>query len=153
MKMKGFFNEVITKMVDDRINSMLPILKEKILKGEEPVMCIKSNIVHNGVSCKSCNMMPISGIRYKCPQCVNFNLCENCEVKIPHDHPLLKIKVVIEDNKEEAEFKEFRNMFKKFFKGHYGPHHRGSSSSNEKGPRRPHWFHKKIWGLSFIFGG
>ena len=64
-------------------------------------------------------------------------------------------------------------MFKKFFRGHRGPHghhghghyghehphhghsfeHRGSSSSKEKGHRRGHQYHKKIWGLSAIFGG
>ena len=73
--MKGFFNEVITKMVDERINSMIPILREKILKGEEPIAEINSDLVHNGVACKSCNMSPINGIRYKCPTCVDFNIC------------------------------------------------------------------------------
>lgn len=164
-RMKGFFNEVVTKIVDERINSMLPILKEKILKGEEPVSGIISALVHKGVACKSCNMEPISGIRYKCPTCVNFNLCENCEVKIPHEHPLLKIKKILDENEDNGEFDEFRKIFKKFFKGphghgHHGHHghghsserHRHSSSSKERGMRKGHYY-KKIWGLSAIFGG
>ena len=50
-------------------------------------------------------------------------------------------------------------MFKRFFKGHRGHHghrhgpHRDSSSSREKFHRRGHQYHKKIWGLSAIFGG
>lgn len=78
-RMKGFFNEVITKMVDERINNMLPILKEKILKGEELVAKVVSGLIHNGTTCKACNMSPINGIRYKCPTCADFNLCEKCE--------------------------------------------------------------------------
>jgi len=99
-KIKGFFNEVITKMVDERVNNMLPIIREKILKGEEPLDQIVSDLVHTGVCCKYCNMNPINGIRYKCPTCVDFNLCENCEQKIPHDHPLLKVRKPLDEKQE-----------------------------------------------------
>ena len=116
---------MITKMVDERINNLLPILKEKILKGEEPSEII-SNLIHEGIVCKSCNMNPINGIRYKCPTCVDYNLCENCEHKIPHEHPLLKIKKILNENQEKGEFDDFKKMFKKFFKGHH--RHHGHSS-------------------------
>lgn len=96
MKIKGFFNEIVSKLVDERVNNLLPCLKERILKGDEIVEEIQSDIVHNGVDCKGCAMNPVIGIRYKCPTCANFDLCQNCEVKIPHDHPLLKIKKVLE---------------------------------------------------------
>lgn len=62
--MKGFFDEVVAKMVDDRITHMLPVLKERIQKGEEPVEKILSDLVHNGYECKGCTMNPITGIRY-----------------------------------------------------------------------------------------
>lgn len=31
-------------------------------------------------------------MRYKCSICNNYDLCENCETVIDHDHALLKIK-------------------------------------------------------------
>ena len=152
MKMKGFFDEIVSKMVDDRMNHMLPCLKERIQKGEEPVEKIISDLVHKGYECKGCNMNPITGIRYECPKCANFNFCEKCEDKIEHEHPLLKIKKIMEENKDKEEFKFFKKIFKQYFKPHHG---RSSSSSNEKchkkGPK--HHFFKKIWGLALIFGG
>lgn len=38
-------------------------------------------------------MYPLIGIRYKCAICENFDLCEKCESKGDHPHPLLKIRV------------------------------------------------------------
>ena len=61
-------------------------------------------MVHNGVDCKGCAMNPITGVRYKCSTCVNFDLCQNCEEKIDHEHPLLKIKKIFNENKESEDF-------------------------------------------------
>lgn len=36
-------------------------------------------------------MSPITGIRYKCSVLKNFDYCELCEDRIPHDYPFLKI--------------------------------------------------------------
>ena len=36
-------------------------------------------IEHFGVECKKCHIKPIKNKRYKCPKCINYNLCENCE--------------------------------------------------------------------------
>lgn len=33
---------------------------------------------HHSVSCNSCHLLPISGPRFKCKYCENYNLCENC---------------------------------------------------------------------------
>ena len=38
-------------------------------------------INHFGVECKNCHIKPIINIRYKCPKCINYNLCEKCEEK------------------------------------------------------------------------
>ena len=54
MKIKNFFNDVVTKLVDDRINHMLPCLKERLQKGEEPIEQILSDLVHKGYDCKGC---------------------------------------------------------------------------------------------------
>ena len=36
-------------------------------------------LVHQGIKCEKCQKMPIIGHRYKCPKCLNYNLCEECE--------------------------------------------------------------------------
>jgi len=33
---------------------------------------------HEGISCDGCNANPIIGVRYRCSQCANFDLCEAC---------------------------------------------------------------------------
>ena len=38
-----------------------------------------SLLVHNGIQCEKCKQTPIIGHRYKCPKCLNYNLCETCE--------------------------------------------------------------------------
>ena len=48
--------------------------------------------VHQGVQCAHCGVQPITGIRYKCSECLNYDLCEKCEDQIGHQHPVLKIK-------------------------------------------------------------
>ena len=78
MKLKGFFNDVVTKLVDDRITHMIPCIKERLQKGDESVEKIVSDLVHKGYECKGCEMNPINGVRYECPNCSNFNLCEKC---------------------------------------------------------------------------
>ena len=43
--------------------------------------------------CDGCGMLPLSGWRYKCAICDDYNLCENCEERIggKHQHPFIKI--------------------------------------------------------------
>lgn len=50
--------------------------------------------VHSGITCDGCSVSPIVGVRYKCQQCEDFDLCEKCEGegKHPSDHTLLKMK-------------------------------------------------------------
>ena len=45
--------------------------------------------IHNGIQCAHCQNMPIKGQRYKCPKCLDFNLCEECEQlnSETHFHP------------------------------------------------------------------
>jgi len=49
--------------------------------------------VHSHVTCDSCHCSPITGIRYKCSVCSNYDLCSKCEASGKHDaaHPLLKM--------------------------------------------------------------
>lgn len=47
---------------------------------------------HHAVSCNSCHLSPISGPRFKCKACENFNLCENCfYTKRSHRHGFNRI--------------------------------------------------------------
>ena len=37
--------------------------------------------VHRGITCNGCKVGPIRGIRYKCANCVDYDVCEICEVR------------------------------------------------------------------------
>jgi len=53
----------------------------------------QDNVQHYGVVCDICEA-PITGVRYKCTTCINYDLCAKCEAKGSHDasHMLLKIQ-------------------------------------------------------------
>jgi next-to-BRCA1 protein 1 len=59
-----------------------------------------SLIEHQNVACDGCGVHPILGVRYKCCICKNFDFCENCEEKLGHEHPF--IKIVAPDNAPTA---------------------------------------------------
>jgi len=52
-------------------------------------------VVHHGITCDGCQQSPITGIRFKCRTCPDYDLCEACEAKNVHpaDHPMVKFKV------------------------------------------------------------
>ncbi|KAI1383950.1 EF-hand [Hypoxylon trugodes] len=51
--------------------------------------------VHRGCQCNSCAMVPIRGIRYRCANCADFDLCEVCESQGLHNktHVFYKVRV------------------------------------------------------------
>ncbi|KAJ2342026.1 hypothetical protein GGH92_005555 [Coemansia sp. RSA 2673] len=51
-----------------------------------------SVVVHPNVVCDACNF-PIVGVRYKCGNCPDFDLCEGCESTVKHDENHLFIKM------------------------------------------------------------
>ncbi|MCJ1322570.1 hypothetical protein MMC15_007919 [Xylographa vitiligo] len=55
----------------------------------------REGYVHRGVSCNSCNTQPIRGIRYRCSNCADFDLCETCEAAPihPKTHVFYKVRV------------------------------------------------------------
>jgi len=63
-----------------------------LLKYRQPE---NSPVVHHGITCDGCQTSPITGIRFKCRVCSDYDLCESCEAKNVHpaDHPLIKFKV------------------------------------------------------------
>ena len=55
----------------------------------------KEGYVHRGVTCNGCSTLPIRGIRYRCTNCADFDLCELCEAQQIHDRTHLFYKVRI----------------------------------------------------------
>lgn len=55
----------------------------------------KEHIVHRGVQCNGCSMMPLRGIRYRCANCADYDLCETCEAMQMHikTHVFYKIRI------------------------------------------------------------
>ncbi|TWU76189.1 hypothetical protein ED733_003211 [Metarhizium rileyi] len=55
----------------------------------------RNGCVHRGCQCNSCGMVPIRGVRYRCANCADFDLCETCESQSVHTktHIFYKIKV------------------------------------------------------------
>ena len=74
---------------------------------------IVSNLkIHRGVTCDGCGVHPITGTRYKCVICPNFDYCENCEEKLhnEHSHPMVQIpspdmKLYLIEGKCKKEYK------------------------------------------------
>ncbi|MCJ1245095.1 hypothetical protein MMC30_002296 [Trapelia coarctata] len=55
----------------------------------------RDGYVHRGVSCNSCNIKPIRGIRFRCANCMDFDLCEQCEAMQihPKTHVFYKVRI------------------------------------------------------------
>lgn len=51
--------------------------------------------VHRGCACNACGIVPIRGIRYRCANCADFDLCETCEAQGLHikTHIFYKVKI------------------------------------------------------------
>ncbi|EMC94808.1 hypothetical protein BAUCODRAFT_562798 [Baudoinia panamericana UAMH 10762] len=50
---------------------------------------------HRGISCEECGQLPIRGVRWRCLNCADFDLCTTCEAHTAHPktHLFAKIKV------------------------------------------------------------
>ena len=57
----------------------------------------KQNYVHMGIQCDSCGVQPIQGIRYRCANCPDFDVCEVCEAQQPHimTHIFYKVRIPV----------------------------------------------------------
>ena len=96
-KMKDLENNIIQDIYKS-IKTQLNINEERI----NTVNLNQKEIIHKDIFCNNCSMENIKGIRYKCAQCPNFNLCDNCEKYCQHDnnHIFIKIRKPL---KEESE--------------------------------------------------
>ncbi|RKP02025.1 hypothetical protein CXG81DRAFT_11291 [Caulochytrium protostelioides] len=58
----------------------------------------REGFVHRSITCNHCSASPIRGVRYKCVNCVDFDLCELCEADNHQHyktHVFLKIRIPI----------------------------------------------------------
>ncbi|CAO3563642.1 unnamed protein product [Mortierella alpina] len=57
----------------------------------------KEGHIHRGITCNSCGTVPIRGLRYKCANCQDYDLCEGCEAAEVHikSHVFMKIRIPI----------------------------------------------------------
>ena len=48
--------------------------------------------IHHGISCNGCGANPISGVRFKCQECYEFDVCERCFARCIHrEHRMERI--------------------------------------------------------------
>lgn len=52
-------------------------------------------VVHRGITCNGCDEKPIRGVRWRCANCSDYDLCSNCEATNSHikTHVFVKIRV------------------------------------------------------------
>lgn len=57
----------------------------------------RNGCVHRGCQCNACGMVPIRGVRYRCANCADFDLCETCESQGVHikTHIFYKIRIPV----------------------------------------------------------
>jgi hypothetical protein len=64
-------------------------VKPKAKKTEETS---ETAAVHHGITCDGCQKAPIVGNRYKCTECPDYDLCQECSDKKVHpDHNMIKM--------------------------------------------------------------
>ena len=106
--LKQKMKELEDKLVEELYkNIQNEIEKSKIKNNEEEKEEIKEDInigrqIHRGIVCNKCGKENIEGIRYKCAQCANFNLCQKCEKNYNHDikHIMIKIRYALKNDNE-----------------------------------------------------
>ena len=84
---KSYIESEMEKFKQNLINEILEY-NNKILNNE---IKTETQLIHYKYKCENCNIKPIIGIRYKCNECINYNLCEKCyndliNNKINHEH-------------------------------------------------------------------
>ena len=114
------YNEIIKHYSNEcpKLNKNCPLCnqiipKESSLNIDDYLIVKKNKEIHWNISCNKCGMENIIGNRYKCSDCMEYNLCDVCEEengKINfHPHVFLKMR--------KSEFKDkndFDNKNKNF---------------------------------------
>ena len=82
------------KIEIDEISNKFNEEKNKLIEIENNKKQICKTI-HHEIKCQKCFKEPIVGYRFKCSECNDYNLCEDCEEKnsINEDHPHFFLKI------------------------------------------------------------
>lgn len=73
------------------------IRDSNLSEGPQPANMMKSSkpeaeTVHHGFKCDECDQHPIKGIRYKCTECQDYDLCSSCYQEVEHEHRMEEIE-------------------------------------------------------------
>ncbi|KAJ3163281.1 hypothetical protein HDU88_006379 [Geranomyces variabilis] len=84
-------NGSVTEQTDDteRLLQLLSAISEEQAE--------KDGFVHRSITCNHCGKSPIRGFRFKCANCVDYDVCEACEALEVHlkTHVFVKIRIPI----------------------------------------------------------
>jgi len=80
--------QIVKKELKEIIKTEASLYTSKLAQSQR----VSSNSVHYDIICQHCKIKPITGIRYNCPKCKSFDLCELCEQNSQHEHPMCKIR-------------------------------------------------------------
>lgn len=90
---------IYVNIIDETLASVKSTISATAVQGDagatsEPIQTGSEELVHHSnVVCDGCEG-PVLGFRYKCSQCVDFDLCMSCENKMIHrDHVMYRIPV------------------------------------------------------------
>ncbi|XP_065644580.1 uncharacterized protein LOC100212363 [Hydra vulgaris] len=50
-------------------------------------------IIHRGISCNICGTNPLTGVRFKCINCVDYDVCSRCEPSCNHQRTHVFVKI------------------------------------------------------------
>ena len=90
-KQENKFEDNVKNIIENNMNHIKNDILNSLITQKS-----KYNIVHNDVKCQICGTCPIVGIRYKCLECNDYDLCEYCEGVHGHPHPLLTLKKIFQ---------------------------------------------------------
>jgi len=127
----------------------MPCIVNKVknaIEGKVSEIQPSTEVIHSRITCDGCGTFPLTGIRYKCSKCFDFDFCEKCEATVEHEHEFIKIKKERTWDQEcsKNSFGHHQGQF-----GHHSHHH--GHRGFWKGPE--HRQKKRSWKLSQIFGG
>ena len=91
-KMKKFFRKMMNKFGIEEPKKCEK--EQKCEKGKRTAdQALGDKPVHRGITCDGCSTRNVVGVRYKCAECPDYDLCEECEAKDVHSHhTFLKVK-------------------------------------------------------------
>ena len=109
-EIKVIVNNKMKNLEENIAQDIFQSIKTQLSKNEQNILNEKnSNKIIHIYKCNNCGKENIEGIRYKCTNCPDYNLCEKCESNSEHipSHVLLKIRRPIQDKNLNYKIKNF----------------------------------------------